>query len=448
MVEFVVLAVFCAVLVACVALSVPTVVALSLGLALFVGYGLCRGHSMHDLVRMGLSGMATAKGVLVAMCLVGVLTALWRASGTVSQIVVMAAPLVTPAMAPLVTFILTGFMSFLIGTSFGTAATMGVVCMTLATSMGADPLLTGGAVLSGAYFGDRVSPLSTSALLVRTVTGTDFEGNFRAMMRSAAVPLAAAVVVYTLGGVFAARQVANAPSMQTIDMLRAYFDQGVVALIPAVLVLVLPLMRVSVKGAMGASIAAAAGVCLFARGIDAASLVRYAVVGFASSDSAIDALMGGGGLISMANVVAIVCLSSTYAGLFGGTGLLDGVQKHIGALADRVTPFGAVLAVSIPASMVACNQTLGIMLSHQLCAHVEPSARALALDLEDTTVVLSPLVPWSIACSAVVTMCGAPSLCWAAAVYLWFIPAWRLICSLAKRRMHAVHAVTKNAPAA
>ena len=431
--EFAVLTLFCIELIACVALSLPIPVALVIGLVLFCAYGVNEGCRLGELARMGFEGISTAKGVLTAFILIGMLTALWRASGTVAEIVLVASPFVTPAMAPLATFVLTGVMSFLTGTSFGTAATMGVVCMTMARSMGADPLIIGGAILSGAYFGDRVSPLSTSALLVRVVTSTDLAGNFKAMMRSAALPLAAAVLAYAAFGFTGVHTASGATGGAAITALAAYFDQGLVALVPALLVLALPALRVSVKGAMGASIVAAAAVCLFARGIAPAELAQYAIWGFSAGEPAVAHLMDGGGLVSMVNVAVIVCLSSSYAGIFKGTGLLDGIQKHISGLAERVTPFGAVLAVSIPASMVACNQTLGIMLSHQLCAHVEPSARALALDLEDTTVVVSPLVPWSIACSAVVTMCGAPRLCFATAFYLWFIPAWRLACALVRK---------------
>ena len=439
MLEAVVLVAFCAELVACVALGAPIVLALFVGLVLFVGYGLARGHRPGALARMGLSGIATARGVLTAFVLIGVLTASWRACGTVAEIVMLAAPLVVPAAAPLAIFLLCGLMSFLTGTSFGTSATMGVVCMTMARSMGANELFAGGAVLAGAYFGDRCSPMSTSALLVRTLTRTDLPGNFRAMLRSAAVPFALALVVYAVGG-FAtasgagAAEVAGASgSGGSVEVLAAYFDQGVVALLPAVPVLVLPLLRVDVKVAMAASIVLAAAVCVGAHGMGAGELLSCAVWGFAPDDASVAALMSGGGLVSMVNVVLIVCLSSSYAGIFQGTGLLEGVRGGIAALARKATPFGAVLAVSVPASMVACNQTLGIMLAHQLCAEVEPDARKLALDLEDSAVVVSPLVPWSIACSAVVTMCAAPDGCWLTAVYLWFIPLWHLAVALVRK---------------
>lgn len=85
--------------------------------------------------------------------------------------------------------------------------------------------------------------------------------------------------------------------------------------------------------------------------------------------------MSGGGVVSMVNVSLVVCLSSSFSGLFDGTGLLDGVRGLVEGLARRVSPYAAVLAVSVPASMVACNQTLGIMLTSQLCGHAEAGTR-------------------------------------------------------------------------
>ena len=148
MLELAVLGSFCACLMALVALGTPVLVPLSIGFLLFCGYGIARGHSVRDVLGMALDGISGARGVLESFMLIGILTALWRAAGTISEVVLLATPFVTPAMAPLAVFLLTGAMSFLMGTAFGTAATMGVVCMTIATSMGASSLLCGGAVLA------------------------------------------------------------------------------------------------------------------------------------------------------------------------------------------------------------------------------------------------------------------------------------------------------------
>lgn len=100
----------------------------------------------------------------------------------------------------LAAFLLCCLVSSLTGTAFGTAATVGVITMTMANSMGLPPLFTGGAILSGIYFGDRCSPMSTSALLVSELTGTDLFENIKKMTRTGLVPFLLACGVYALAG--------------------------------------------------------------------------------------------------------------------------------------------------------------------------------------------------------------------------------------------------------
>ncbi len=431
--ELFVIGAFCLQLIVFVALGVNVLVPLVIGFALFFAYGVLTGHGPRELAREAAISAKCALGVLESFVLIGILTALWRADGTISQIVVMTTPLVSPAAAPLAAFLLCGLVSYLIGTSFGTAATMGVVCGTLAASMGASALLTGGAVLSGCYFGDRCSPVSSSALLVRSVTGTDMRGNLVAMMRTAAVPLAASLAVYAALG-FALRPTgATGASAGVADVLTGAFGYNLWALLPAAIIFVLPLAGLGMKRCMGLSCAVAAAVCL-SRGATAVDLGRWALLGYAAQDADVAALMNGGGLSSMVNVSLIVCISSSYAGLFNVTGLVEGVQRFVDRVAGRFGAFAAVLTVGIPASMIACNQTLAIMLTNQLCGGSEDDPRKLAIDLENGPVVISPLIPWSIACSTIMAFAGAPGSSWVAAFYLWLIPVWHLFTTSRARK--------------
>ena len=423
--EFVVLGAFVVQLVALVALGLPVWTPLAVGLVLFWGYGLVRGHAPAALARMTATGIKTAAGVLESFVLIGILTALWRASGTISQIVVMTAGLVGPTTIPVASFLLCGLVSYLMGGSFATAATMGVVCGTMASAMGANLVLVGGAILSGCYFGDRCSPVSSSALLVRTVTGTKLRENLVGMMRTAAVPLALALVVYVAAGVLAPAE--GLAGSELVESLTSAYGYRPVTLLPAVAILVMPLAGMGMKRSMAISSAIAALVCLLVRGDGIVELLGWCLLGYSCPDASLATLMSGGGIVSMVSVSAVVCLSSSYAGIFDGTGLLDGVRSHVAAIARRFGPFVAVLAVGIPASMIACNQTLAIMLTSQLCEGVEPDAQSLAIDLENGPVVISPLIPWSIAGTTIMTLAHAPLLGILAAVYLWLIPVCHLI---------------------
>ena len=96
--------------------------------------------------------------------------------------------------------ILYALISYLTGTAFGTAATMGVICAALAAGMGIPAVYIGGAVISGSYFGDRCSPMSTSALLVSSLTGTDIYRNLGGMVKTSLVPFFVSVALYALLG--------------------------------------------------------------------------------------------------------------------------------------------------------------------------------------------------------------------------------------------------------
>ena len=93
-----------------------------------------------------------------------------------------------------------------------------------------------------------------------------------------------------------------------------------------------------------------------------------------------------------------------------------------------------MLLTSAAAGMVACNQTLAIMLTHQLCGGVEEDPEKLANDLEDTAVVVAPLVPWSIAGGVPLASVGAPAAAIPLALFLWVLPVWRLAVSVLHRR--------------
>lgn len=157
------------------------------------------------------------------------------------------------------------------------------------------------------------------------------------------------------------------------------------------------------------------------------------LTGYQASDPALNAMMNGGGLKSMIKVAAIVSLSSCYAGIFEGTGLLKPIQGKIEALSRKITPFGATFVVAAVASMIACNQTLSIMLTHQLCKEGNPDNKRFAIDLENTAVVLAPLVPWSIAGAVPLAAVGAPIASVAVASYLYILPIWSFLVRLIRR---------------
>lgn len=429
--ELLTLGSFLVVLVVCVATGVPTAIALIVGLALFCLYAWRAGNPAGRVAAMCWHGIRPITRILGMLVTVGVLTGLWRASGVIPAIVAYTVPFITPQLFLLMTFLLSCLVSVLTGTSFGTAATMGAICISIASSMGVPLVLAGGAALSGAFFGDRWSPISTSALLVASITETDFYGNLRNMVRTAIAPFILSCVVYLVAGMLVP---AASTAADTAGALAAAFDLSSVVLIPPAAVFVLAFARMDILLVIVAGILSAVPLCLFVQGMDVAEVARTAVMGFTAPTPATAALAGGG-IASMLSAVEIVVITSAYAGIFEETDLLRGIEGIVARLAARLSPFATTLVISAAASAISCNQTLAIMLTHQLSRDLAPAVDH-ALDLEDSVVLVAGLVPWSIAGGVPLASMGAPVESMACAVFLYAVP----LCRLAFGRLARVRA--------
>ena len=427
MTEIFVLIVFAAALILCLVLGKSVLIALIFGFFLFSGYALFRRYTVKQTFQMAWRGILTAKNVLLIFVLIGMITATWRAAGVIPYIVYHTAALCKPHIMLLVTFLLCSLISLLTGTSFGTASTMGVICASLGSSMGISPVLIGGAVLSGASFGDRCSPVSTSALLVSAVTRTSIYENIKRMVKTSVIPFTLTCVFYLVLGYVSPA----VPSTADVCAVFArHFVLSTWLLAPAVLIIVLSLFKISVKITMPLSILAAAILAIVLQGMEGAELLRVLVYGYVPTDASLASLISGGGILSMKTAFCIVCISSAYAGIFETTGLLHQLTHQLAKLAKKVTPFGCVLLTSALTGMVACNQTLCIMLTQQLCVEVESDERILASYLENTAVVVAALIPWCIACNVPLTSVNAPLSAVFFASYLYLIPLWNLIVAI------------------
>ncbi|WP_300623784.1 Na+/H+ antiporter NhaC family protein [uncultured Megasphaera sp.] len=422
--ELWILAAFSAALIACLAAGKSLIFALLAGFILFFSHGLKTGHSFSEMVHLALSGIKTTKNVLITLSLVGMLTAAWRISGTIPYIVYHASQWCDGSAVLLASFLLCALVSALTGTSFGTAATIGVICMTIANSMNIPPMYSGGAIMAGSYFGDRCSPMSTSALLVAAITKTDIFTNCRLMVKTAVVPSILTCIIYASMGILFQ---GSSTSSNAAELFCRSFNLSWITLVPAALVIILSARRIDVKAIMITSTIAAAIIASEIQHMPLSEIFASCLLGFHPADPDLARLASGGGIVSMADVVAIICISSSYAGMFSGTGFLEAIQTHMTVLSQRITPFGTIIATSIITSMISCNQTLATMLTHQLCQSVEPDPQRLAIHLENTVIIISALIPWSIACSAFLAIIDAPLASVPLACYLYFIPLWNFL---------------------
>ena len=397
------------------------------GLVLFWLLGLRQGFSNRQLWEMAWNKCRKSLIVVTVIALIGVITGLWRLSGTIAYCIVKGVELVTPRLFLVTGFLLCAALSYVLGTSYGVSSTMGVILMALARSGGVDPIVTAGVILSGVYFGDRCSPASSAASLVAAVTETDLYRNVRQMLRTGLLPTLLALGLYTL---LSFRHPIAVLDGAVLSALTGHFSMSWLSLLPAAVMFVLPLFKAPIKLAMGASIAAAAVMAVAVQGFSPAELVRCAWSGYHPQDRELAAVLSGGGVTSMASSYVIVLLTGLYSGILEGTGSLRPLSGRAEALAGRIGRFPAMVVVSVICAAVLCNQAVTSMMGEQLLGRVYGSREELAMDIENSGIMLAGLIPWSIACSIPLAMLGADGRALPYAALLWLTP----VCYLFTKR--------------
>lgn len=417
--------VFLACVAGCMAAGASLGWALAAGFVCFFAVGVHRGTPASALLKMAVGGMSTSLKVIRILLLLGLLTALWRAGGTVAFFVWCGIRLITPGTFVLIAFLLSSVFSLAFGSSFGVAGTAGVILMTIARSGGAGIAVTAGAIMSGIYFGERLSPASSSAALVSAVSGVDQRDFQMRMWRTTPVPLLVTLVLYGALSVLYPIQRVDA---QILSALEEGYSLTWPTVLPAAALLLLPWMKVSAMASIAVSCVLSAGCALWVQHVPAGELLRACVLGYRPALDTLAELMSGGGLISMASVCVIVILSCAYSGMFSGTGLLDPVTGRLGQLAERFGLFAAHIVASLGCCALFCNQTVAIVMNAQLFKE-EYQRRGLP-DMElaerigNSTVNLAGLVPWAIAASVPLTALEAGAEALPLAFYLYLLPLW------------------------
>lgn len=375
------------------------------------------------LLKLGLQGIQQAASVWSILLLIGIVTSTWMAAGTIAAIVFYGIELINPRGFILAAFLLTSFVSFLLGTSFGAAGTIGLALVVMAKGSLVNPHLVAGAIISGAYFGDRCSPMSSSANLVATITQTNLYQNLKNMLRTGLLPFAVSCLIY---GVCSWLYPIQLTDNTLQSELNRYFDLSGLVLLPAIAILGLALLRVEVKLSMLISIAIAAVLAMTHQHYSIGQVLQFAIGGFQlDQTTSMQTIMLGGGLISMVKVCLVVLISTAIAGILAGSQALQIVQRLLDSADTRSQLFFGTSIIGIAAAAFGCTQTIGIVLTEQLVRskYTEfTSSEQLALDLENTVVVLSPLIPWNIAGLVPATLLMTDWRFIPCAVYLYLIP--------------------------
>ncbi len=433
MMAAVVFALFFALLILCLIKGASIAWALLVLLAGLLVLGLRRGFGARELFDMARRDLPKSMIVLRVLAYIGVLTGLWRTSGTIAFFIYHGTRIITPQLFIIITFLLCALLSYALGTSFGVASTAGVVMMALARSGGVSTAVTAGAVLSGIYFGDRGAPTSSCASLVAALTETDLYSNVRRMFKTAALPHVLCLGIYT---VLSLQNPIARVDDTLLSMLSTHFDVVWYAALPAAVMLVLPLFKFPIRRAMELSALTAFVLSLTVQGVDALQALKVALLGYAPEDAMLASVLSGGGLISMKMSFLLIPVAAMCTGILEGIGVTQHVQQAFRVAAKKCGRLPAMHILSVLSSMVLCNQTVVVMMCHQLSAPVYEEEGAsneeLAMDIANSGVTISGLVPWCIACAIPLSMLGVGTEALPYAALLYLIP----LCYLVTKKLH------------
>ncbi|MEH6443301.1 MAG: Na+/H+ antiporter NhaC [Oceanospirillaceae bacterium] len=390
-------------------------VPLAIGLAITALLAWMRGYTWDDIeggvmqvVRVGLPSIAI-------LMTVGMIVGVWIASGTVPVLIYYGLKLLSPELFLAAAMALCAVVSVSLGTSWGTVGTVGLALMGIGSGFDIPMYWTAGAVVSGAFFGDKISPLSDTTNLAPAVTGVNLFDHIRNMLPTTVPAMLIALVIYLIVGFNITSS--NAVDFSKIDAitlgLEQNFELSWILLLAPVLVIILALKKMPALPSLFAGVLVGVLMAIFVQG---ASL--HEVFGFMQSGykidtgiSEIDSLLNRGGIQSMTWVITLVMIALGFGGALERTGCLGTI---IEAIVARVNGFfglqAAATGSAVATNIVAGDPYLSIALPGRMFgpAYVKQGYSKLNLSraVEEGGTLISPLIPWNAGGAFVITALG------------------------------------------
>lgn len=361
------------------------------------------GFKWKEIEEMMYKGIRLALPAVVIIILVGLTIGAWIGSGVVATMIYFGLKIISPAFFLVTITIICAVVALAIGSSWSTMGTIGVAGMGIGLSMGIPAPMIAGAVISGAYFGDKMSPLSDTTNLASGLTGTDLFVHIRHMLFTTIPGVLIALAVYwVLGQNFANGAIDQQAINQTIIELNQQFDISAWLLLIPLAVIVLVALKVPAIPALIVGIVLGVLAQIFVQGGSLAGAVSALQAGYVidSGNELVDDLFNRGGLDSMMYTVSMTIVAMTFGGILEYSGMLQSIMTHILRLAKST---GSLIATTIAAAVTTnatCSeQYISIVVPARMFADTYADkgldSRNLSRALEDGGTLTSVFFPWN-----------------------------------------------------
>jgi len=349
------------------------------------------------------------------LILVGMIIGVWIASGTVPSLIYYGLLLLSPAFFLAAAMLICSVVSVSLGTSWGTVGTVGLALVGIGAGFDIPIYWTAGAVVSGAFFGDKISPLSDTTNLASAVTGNDVFSHIKNMMPTTIPAMLIALVIYlVVGFTMIDDQAASFDRIEAITTsLNENFTISPWLLLPALLVIILAVMKMPPIPSLFAGVLAGAFTAMVTQGVGLHDIVTYANYGYSIETGVdeMDSLLNRGGIQSMMWTISLILIALGFGGALEKTGCLETIIKSIMA---KVRSFKGVqtsaIATSFATNLVAGDPYLSVALPGRMYA---PTYRGLGYStlnlsrgIEEGGTLMSPLIPWNAGGAFVISVLG------------------------------------------
>ena len=420
-------------------MKLPTQVCL-LGAAAVAGFvALWIGIRWEDMLEGMIEKVTASFGSILVMICVGAMIASWIFSGTIPMLIYYGIKLINPRFLFVTGFLVCAIISTFTGTSFGSAGTAGVAVMGVAIATGAPLPVAAGAVISGAVFGDKLSPFSDTTMLAPVAAGCDLYDHIKHMIYTTGSATILSLAVYTVVGFTLPKESMSSPELvqQMLGTLETMFHFNPILLLPPVIVLLGAFFHKPTVPCM--LLASLVGIALgmvfqgfsFVTGMSAFySGFNVSMTGFEGEViPQINTLLNRGGLMGMMSTVLLIFCALAFGGIYSRSGcvtvILEKLMSGIKSVGSLVT--STVLA-TIFMSLVTGSSYLAILVPGEIFAPAYDTfglhRKNLSRTLEDAGTCVVPLVPWAVAGTYMASTLGVSTLAylpWAVLCYSSFV---------------------------
>lgn len=367
---------------------------------------------------------------------VGMMIASFMAAGTVPTILVAGLKLITPKFFLALTFVMCCIMSVIMGTSWGTLGTVGIAMMGVGAGLGVNPAITAGAVVSGAWFGDKMSPMSDSTIMCSTITETYIMDHIKAMMQTTIPAAVVSLVIYLGIGIGISGDSYDASTVDSImNGLKGMFHINLIPVIPIVVVIVMILMKKGTIVSMMSGTVVAILIAVFYQGYSVADMGTFLYSGFTceTKNEILISLLNRGGMTSMLSLLAVFVGGLGLGGILDKTGMLEPIFHYI--TEKYKSPRGIMLmawcATLLCILVIADNNFAFVMVATLFGSAFQKynlKSQNLSRILEDVGTLGSALVPWNVGAQFAAGVLGVSTLAYMPYAFLnWMTPILSLV---------------------